>query len=66
MVIVGGVGLAMACFFALLLVVAGASSDADKVACLAWEGKWTADYYLRQGAGGMKIARLGSRTWFLR
>ena len=24
------------------------------------------DCYLRQGAGGMKIARLGSRTWFLR
>ena len=25
-----------------------------------------ADCYLRQGAGGMKIARDGSRTWFLR
>ena len=24
------------------------------------------DCYLRQGAGGMEIARNGSRTWFLR
>ena len=27
---------------------------------------WDSDCNLRQGAGGMKIARLGSRTWFLR
>ena len=27
--------------------------------------RWS-DCYLRQGAGGMKIARNGSTTWFLR
>ena len=33
---------------------------------LGWQTIWAADCYLGQGAGGMKIVRLGSRTWFLR